>query len=511
MLITDMRRVIDQVSRDKGIEKEVLVQALEEALRSAARKKLGGKVDLDVVYNHELGEIEVFQFREVVEEVADPELEMPLAEGRQLDPECEIGDSLGTKMDTSLFGRIAAQSAKQVIIQKMKDAERDAVYRNFIDRKGEVINGMVQRFDKQNIIVNLGQAEALLPGRERMPNDNFRRGDRIRAYVLDVRKESHGPQIILTRAHPEFVVALLKTEVPELNEGLVRVADVVREAGGRTKVAVSSIDSDIDPVGACIGINCSRVQNVMDELKGERVDIIDWHPDPAKYVCKAIQPANIIRVIIDEENRTMEVVVEERSLPYAIGKNGQNVRLASRLTKWRLDVKGDEEYSREIKEGYQSLLEIPGVGIAMADALKDNGIYSADDLAQATVTELCARLSGVTEADAGKLIAAAGNYLDEQESLEQAGKGRAGQKEEKDPSGGESGDMVSEEALPEVDEKTAAPASSENGNKAGGAGDDEPKDEAQATEGDPAMMEEHTENTGDTAQTDPVKMDTLAD
>lgn len=410
MLITDIRRIIEQVSRDKGIEREVLVHALEEAIRSAAKKRFGGKVDLDVRYNEQLGEIEVFQFKEVVEEIEDPELQMSLEEGMKLDPDCEIGDSLGTKMNTAQFGRIAAQCAKQVIIQKMKDAERDAVYGNFISRKGEIVNGVVQRFEKQNIIVNLGQAEALLPARERMPSDQYRQGDRIRAYVLDVRRDTHGAQIILSRARPEFVVALLKTEVPELAEGVVKVVEVVREPGARAKVAVSSMDSDIDPVGACIGINCARVQTVMDELRGERVDIIDYQLDPAKYVCKALSPARIIRVIIDEENRSMDVIVEKDSLKGAIGKGGHNVRLASRLTKWRLEVKSEEDYSDEMRKGYESLLALPGVGIAMADALKEGGFYSAEEIARSTPEEL-GRVRNCSAEEAEALIQAARGYL----------------------------------------------------------------------------------------------------
>ena len=223
MLITDIKRVIEQVGRDKGIDTNVLVSALEEALKSAAKRKFGSKIDIDVKYNEELGEIEIFQFKEVVAEVEEPELQISMKEGLKLDPECEIGDSLGTKIDTSTFGRIAAQSAKQVIIQKMKDAERDAVYSNFINRKGEIINGIVQRFDRNNIVVNLGHTEAILPNREQVPRESYRRGDRIRAYIMDVRNDAHGPQIVLSRTHPEFLASLFKTEVPEISEGIVSI------------------------------------------------------------------------------------------------------------------------------------------------------------------------------------------------------------------------------------------------------------------------------------------------
>ncbi len=231
MLISDIKRVVEQISRDKGIDRNILFKALEEALRSAAKKKLGAKTDIEVQYSEETGEIEVFQFKEVVETVTDPELEITYEEGRKLDPECEFGDSLGTKMDTTTFGRIAAQAAKQVIIQKMKDAEKDAVYAGYIDRKGEIINGIVQRFDRGDIIVNLGNTEGVLPRREQVPRESYRRGDRIRAYISDVLHETKGPQILLSRTHPNFLITLFKTEVPEISEGIVSIMGAAREPG----------------------------------------------------------------------------------------------------------------------------------------------------------------------------------------------------------------------------------------------------------------------------------------
>ena len=288
MFISDIKRVVDQVSRDKGINREILIKALEEALVSAARKKFGSSVDIEVQYNESTGEIEVFQFKDVAEVVTEPDLQISMKEGRKLDPECEVGDSLGTKMDTSTFGRIAAQSAKQVIIQKMKDAERDAVYSNFIDRKGEIINGIVQRFDRNDIIVNLGHTEGILPTREQIPKESYRRGDRIRAYIVDVLYDTRGPQIVLSRTHPDFLIALFKTEVPEINEGIVTIFGAIREPGIRAKFAVTSNDSDIDPVGACVGMKGSRVQNVVQELRGEKIDIIPYHIDPARFVCNEL-------------------------------------------------------------------------------------------------------------------------------------------------------------------------------------------------------------------------------
>ncbi len=406
MQISDINRVVEQVSRDKGIDREVLIKALEEALKSAARKKFGNKMDIEVQYNNDTGEIEVFQFKDVTEEVTEPALEISLEEGRKLDPECEIGDSLGTKMDTSTFGRIAAQSAKQVIIQKMKDAEKDAVYASFIERKGDIINGIVQRIDRGDIIVSLGHTEGILHVREQVPKETYRRGDRIRAYILEVLQESRGPQIILSRTHPNFLIHLFRTEVPEISEGIVKIMGASREPGIRAKFAVASNNSDIDPVGACVGMKGSRVQNVVQELRGEKIDIIPWHIDPAKFVCNALAPAEISRVIIDETNKSMEVIVPDEFLSIAIGKKGQNVRLASKLTGWHLDVKSETKYSAAMQSGYDSLIALPGIGISMADALYELGFYSAEEVGSAAPEDLI-QVRGIGEEKAQKLIAAA--------------------------------------------------------------------------------------------------------
>jgi len=406
MFVADIKRVVEQVSRDKGIDREILISALEEALKSAARKKFGSKIDIEVQYNDDSGEIEVFQFKDVVETVEDPALDISLEEGRKLDAECEIGDSLGTKMDTSTFGRIAAQSAKQVIIQKMKDAERDAIYASFIDRKGEIINGIVQRMDRGDIIVNLGHTEGVLPVREQVPRESYRRGDRIRAYILDVLHDTRGPQVILSRGHKDFLIDLFKTEVPEISEGIVSIMGAAREPGVRAKIAVSSNNSDIDPVGACVGMKGSRVQNVVQELRGEKIDIIPWHVDAAKFVCNALAPAEIARVIIDESNRSMEVIVPDDYLSIAIGKRGQNVRLASKLTGWHLDVQSESRYNEAMKSGYESLMALPDVGVSLADALYEAGFFSVDEISIASVEDLM-QIRDFDEDQARALISAA--------------------------------------------------------------------------------------------------------
>jgi transcription termination/antitermination protein NusA len=411
MLISEIKRVIEQVSRDKGIERHVLVKALEEALKSAARKKYGPKIDIEVQYGEETGELEVFQFKEVAEAVEDPMLQISIEEGRKLDPECEVGDSLGTKMDTATFGRIAAQSAKQVIIQKLKDAEKDAVYTSFIERRGEIINGIVQRIDRGDIIVNLGQTEGVLPVREQVPKESYRRGDRIRAMILEVMHESRGPQVVLSRTHPSFLITLFRTEVPEISEGIVSIMGASREPGVRAKIAVASSNSDIDPVGACVGMKGSRVQNVVQELRGEKIDIIPWHVDTAKFVCNSLAPAEISRVIIDEDNKSMEVIVPDEFLSIAIGKKGQNVRLASKLTGWHLDVKSESIYNQTMQSGYNSLMALPGVGISLADALYEKGYYSAEEIGKASVEDLL-QIRGIDETLAHSLIEAANNAVE---------------------------------------------------------------------------------------------------
>ncbi|MCG8567667.1 MAG: transcription termination factor NusA [Desulfobacterales bacterium] len=388
MFITDIKRVIDQVSREKGIDPEILINTLKEAIVSAARKKIGTRADIEVHYDDKTGDVEVFHFKEVVEEVEYPDSELTLDEGYEYDPECEIGDSLGIRIDTEEFGRIAAQSAKQVIIQKMREAERNAVYENYIHKKGKIINGIVQRFDRGSIIVNLGQAEAALRPREQMPKESYKRGDRIRAYVLDVLEESKGAQIILSRTHPEFLVELFKTEVPEVAEGIVSIRGAARVPGIRAKVAVSSIDSDVDPVGACVGMKGNRVQNIVQELRGEKIDIVQWSPDVARFVCNALSPAEISRVIIDEDNQSMEVIVSDEYLSIAIGKGGQNVSLACEITGWHLEVTSEEDYSREMKQGYDSLMQLSSVGLPMAEILFKAGYASLLDVADAQVEEL---------------------------------------------------------------------------------------------------------------------------
>jgi len=414
--MSELKRMIDLVAREKGLDRDILIATLEEAMRSAARRKLGSKVEVDVAYNDEIGEVEVFEFKEVVEELTDPETQVPLAKALKLDPDCEVGDELGVKVDTADFGRIAAQSAKQVIIQRMKDAERDIIYEDYKDRKGEIINGIVQRFDKGSIIVNLGRTEAVLPPKEQVPREGYRPGDRVRAYVLDIKRISRGPQIVLSRTHPGFIQALFDLEVPEIAEGIVVIEGVAREPGSRTKLGVRSADRDVDPVGACVGMKGSRVQAVVQELRGEKIDIISYDPDPAKYVVNALAPAEISRVIVDEVQKSMEVIVADEMLSLAIGRRGQNVRLASKLTGWKIDVKSETTYGEALRDGYRSLLEVVGVSDVSADTLFQAGYGSAEALAEADPEEVAA-LPNIDEQRADNLIAAAKTFLANRENV----------------------------------------------------------------------------------------------
>ena len=422
-MLSDLKRILDQISRDKGIDRQLLVDAIEEAVMSAAKKKFGQRRELEARYNDEIGEVELFQFRNVVPEVEDEQTEISLTEALILDPEVQLGDELGSKMDSVAdLGRIAAQSAKQVIIQKMKDAECNVIYELYKERKGDVVNGIVQRFERGNIIVNLGRTDAILPTKEQMPRKSYRQGDRIRALLLDVRESSRDPQLVLSRTSDEFLTKLFAMEVPEIAEGIVKIMGVSREPGTRAKIAVSSSASDVDPVGACVGMKGSRVQNVVQELQGEKIDIVPWSPDPGRYVSNALSPAQVSLVVVDEEKKTLVVVVPDDQLSLAIGRQGQNVRLAAALLGWRIDVKSEQKYAKFNEEGFQSLLDVPGMDEKIAEAFYDAGFSSAHNLGQAEVATVLAELEFLDESRVARLIAAAQsvNTAQEQDDSEPA-------------------------------------------------------------------------------------------
>ena len=346
-----IKPAIEQIVKEKGIDRNVVIEAMEQAVLTAANKKFRNTRDLEARYNPDSGEVELFEFVTVVEEVQDSYKEIDLEEAREIDPEVEVGDSLGEKLDASGFTRIAAQTAKQVIIQKVREAERETIFNEYSDRQWEIITGMVRRFEKGELLVDLGRAEAVLPSKEQMPREVYRPGDRIRAIITEIRMTTKGPQIILSRTHPSMLAKLFAAEVPEIAEGIVEINAVVRDPGSRAKVAVSSNDRDIDPVGACVGMRGARVQNVVSELRGEKIDIIPWSEDIARFACNALSPAQVSKVFVDEDNRTLEIIVADDQLSLAIGKRGQNVSLAARLTGCRIDIKSESKVAEaELQE-----------------------------------------------------------------------------------------------------------------------------------------------------------------
>ena len=405
-MISDLERLVTAIQNEKNIPRDVVIEILESAMVAAARKKYGMGMDIEAQYNEELGEVELFEYHAVVEEVDDEEVEIHIDEARDLDPECEMGDSLGIMMNVDALGRIAAQTAKQVIIQKIRDAERELTFNEFKDRKGELITGIVRRFEKGNIIVDLNRAEAILPRREQVPTETYRPGDRIQAYVLDITRATRQPQVVLSRTHPGLMMKLFEMEVPEIYEGIVRIEACAREAGHRAKIAVSSVDTDVDPVGACVGLKGSRVQAVVAELRGEAIDIIPFHPDPARFIVYAIAPASVSRVYIDEANHTMELVVPDDQLAKAIGRRGQNVRLAAQLTGWRIDIHSESKHNDLLDEARSELARIPILEPDQVEMLVRGGFQAAQELADSDVEEVSGFLKVDTEV-AGKIIEAA--------------------------------------------------------------------------------------------------------
>lgn len=402
----NLNSVLDQVQKDKGIKKEILVETLESAMVSAAKKKYGSHNDIEARFNEDLGEIELFQFKDVVKDVTDEALEISLEDAEKLDPDAQEGDSLGMKMDTSDFGRIAAQTAKQVIIQKVRDAERDILYADYKDKVGEIVTGVVQRFEKGDIIINLGRGEAILQRREQVRKEGYRQGDRVRALVVNVSRFSKGPQVTLSRSHPQLLIKLFEMEVPEIYEKLVEIKGAAREPGERAKIAVVSHDRDVDAVGACVGMKGMRVQSVVQELKGEKIDIVSWREDSAEYVCNALSPAQVATVMIDDSGRSMEVIVPDDQLSLAVGRKGQNVRLAAKLTGWRIDINSESEVKKVITAGKDALANLPGVSETMSEILFVHDLKTVKALAEAEVDDLT-KFPGVGQKTAEKMIAGA--------------------------------------------------------------------------------------------------------
>jgi len=352
----ELIQVIDQISKEKGISKEMVVEAVESALVSAAKKRYGAQ-RIAVQIDPKRGDIIMYAYKKVVPVIANPEEEITLEDAQALFPDAQMDGEVPLQVEFQGFGRIAAQTARQVIVQKVREAERDVILKEFNDKIGQLVNGIVLRHEKGAYYIDLGKTEAVLPAREQVQRENYRRGDRVRAYVLEVRDTSKGPQVVLSRAHPEFVSKLFEMEVPEIYENIVEVKGVVREAGDRTKIAVSTKDSQVDPVGACVGMKGSRVQAVVRELRGEKIDIIPWSEDPRIFIAKALSPAVVEKVGVTEEDRSALAVVADSQLSLAIGKKGQNVRLAAKLTGWKIDILSESEYDQERQKEREQEIE----------------------------------------------------------------------------------------------------------------------------------------------------------
>lgn len=393
MIGVNLTKVIEQVGKEKGIDKKIIIDALEAAMITAAKKKLGIEHDIEAQFNEEAGEVELFEFKTVVNEVKNSATEIILEEAVKLDAGVQVGDSLGVKMDTSNFGRIAAQTAKQVIVQKVRDAEREIIYNEFITRKGEVISGIVRRVEKGGIIVDVGRTEGYIPHKEMIQEERLRPGDRIQCYIADVLRDTPNFQIILSRAHNQLLVKLFEMEVPEISDGIVQIKSAAREPGARAKIAVYSKDSDVDPVGACVGMKGSRVQNVVRELRGEKIDIVPYNLDPSTFVCSALAPAQISKVLIDESNKTMEIIVADDQLALAIGKKGQNVRLATELSGWRIDIMSETKVSAEKEIALKRLTAVEGINETIALTCYHHGITKPEELVRVSPEDI-AKITG---------------------------------------------------------------------------------------------------------------------
>jgi len=421
-----LQQTIEALAKEKGLEPEVIVSAIEEAVKTASRKYYKTNEELHARFNFETGQVDLFAVKQIVAEVTKPDIEVSLTEAQQLyGEEAEVGMEIEFPKSTEVLGRIAAQTAKQVIFQKVREAERENIYAEYNQRVGEVVNGTIKRFENGDIIFEIGRIEAVLPRKEQSRAESYTPGDRIRAVIRAVNRSAKGPQIVLSRTDPALLVKLFEQEVPEIYDGTVVIKGAVREAGDRAKVAVYSRERDVDPVGACVGMKGTRVQSIIRELRGEKIDIVEWSEDAVGFVTSALSPAKVQRVsIVDEHERVMEVVVEDRQLSLAIGKKGQNVRLAAKLTGWRIDIKSEEEKRREVEAQLEGLempgedgepgedeapapvLVLPDIHDEVVASLRDAGYESAEMVAAASIEALI-EVPGIDEATAESVLAAA--------------------------------------------------------------------------------------------------------
>jgi len=419
----ELLQIADAVAREKAIDRMIVVAAMEDAIQKAARSRYGSETDIRAEINPKTGEIKLQRLLKVAEAVENPATDITLVEARDRNPAAQVGDFIAEPLPPMDFGRIAAQSAKQVIVQKVRDAERDRQYEEYKDRIGEIVNGQVKRVEYGNVIVDLGRGEGIVRRDELIPRETFRYGDRIRAYIYDVRREQRGPQIFLSRTHPQFMAKLFAQEVPEIYDSIIEVKSVARDPGSRAKIAVISRDSSIDPVGACVGMRGSRVQAVVNELQGEKIDIIPWSQDAATFIVNSLQPAEVAKVVLDEDAERIEVVVPDEQLSLAIGRRGQNVRLASQLTGWDIDILTEQEESerrqKEFQERSQLFIAALDVDEVVGQLLASEGFASAEEIAYVDIDDLAA-IEGFDEGTANELQTRAREYLDKLEAEQDA-------------------------------------------------------------------------------------------
>ncbi|MBP2235992.1 N utilization substance protein A [Sinorhizobium kostiense] len=415
----ELLQIADAVAREKVIDREIVLAAMADAIQKAARSRYGSESNIRADINPKTGEIRLQRLLEVVEHADDYSTQIPLELARDRNPDAKLGDFIADPLPPMDFGRIAAQSAKQVIVQKVREAERDRQYEEFKDRVGEIVNGTVKRVEYGNVIVDLGRGEGIIRRDEMIPRETMRYGDRVRAFVYDVRREQRGPQIFLSRTHPQFMVKLFTMEVPEIYDGIIQIKSVARDPGSRAKIAVVSNDSSIDPVGACVGMRGSRVQAVVGELQGEKIDIIPWSPDPASFIVNALQPAEVTKVVLDEDAERIEVVVPDEQLSLAIGRRGQNVRLASQLTGWDIDILTEQEESerrqKEFNERTQLFMDALDVDEMVGQVLASEGFAQVEELAYVDLDEISS-IDGFDEETATEIQTRAREYLDKIEA-----------------------------------------------------------------------------------------------
>lgn len=414
----ELLQIADAVAREKVIDREIVITAMEDAIQKAAKSRYGAETNINAEIDPKSGEIRLQRLLEVVDNLEDPTIQIDITTAQQQNPAATLGDFIGEPLPPLDFGRIAAQSAKQVIVQKVREAERDRQFDEFKDRIGEIINGTVKRVEYGNVIVDLGRGEAILRRDELIPRENFRYGDRVRAYLQDVRREQRGPQIFLSRNAPEFMAKLFAQEVPEIYDNIIEIRNVARDPGSRAKIAVISNDGSIDPVGACVGMRGSRVQAVVNELQGEKIDIIPWNDDQATFIVNALQPAQVAKVVIDEDQNRIEVVVPDEQLSLAIGRRGQNVRLASQLTGWDIDILTEEDESerrqKEFAERTNLFAAALDVDEVVAQLLASEGFASLEEIAYVELDEI-AFIEGFDDDTATELQSRAKEYLDKRE------------------------------------------------------------------------------------------------